>query len=366
MSFPILCAIETAPGMGTTYKKLNNGKTMKIRFCTLGLFLLVLTSAATCIAAAQSSATPDAAPLVLPLEYSGGHLYVELEDRTLGKLRLLVDTGAEHTLLSAQAAVKAKVDRHFTDRFYSFDGFGQGKKAKLAGHTNLELRSGERSLAKMEAMVLEAGSLDGEKQPVLDGILGWDFFQHLCVRLNSKEKRMTLGALDHCATSEEGFYTPPVEWLPEGMLLPVTVTLANQHTIKLKLHVDTGSDSILLNPRLRSELGLEKKPQAESQNQGMGVNGSYAWDVAYATIVVADGGHPAIQGKIPLVVPRSGYSHPMRLFSGKNEVLMFHDGVVGTSMLSNFELIFDPVQKKLYERANSYVLKGKEPAAGHN
>jgi hypothetical protein len=339
---------------------------MKTRFCIFGLFLLVLTSIAGCIAAAQSAATPEAAPLVLPMEDVGGHLYVELEDRTLGKLRMMVDTGAEKTLLSARAAEKAKVDRHFTDRFFSFNGFGQGKKAKLAGHTNLELRSGERSLAKVEALVLDSGSLYGEKQPVLDGVLGWDFFQHLCVRLSSKEKRMTLGAADHCATNEEGFYTPPVEWLPEEMLLPVTVTLANQHTLKLKLHMDTGSDSILLNPRLRSELGLEKKPQDKSQNQGVGVNGSYAWDVAYATEIEADGGHPAIKGQIPLLLPRSGYSHPMRLFSGKNEALMFHDGVVGNSMLSSFELIFDPVQKKLYERANSYVLKGKEPVAGHN
>jgi hypothetical protein len=343
--------------------KLNDGKTMKTRFCTLGLFLLVLISTAGCIAAAQSAAPPETAPLVLPMEYSGGHLYVELEDRTLGKLRLMVDTGAEKTLLSGQAAAKAKVDRHLTDRFFSFNGFGQGKKAKLAGHTNLELRSGERSLAKVEALVLDSGNLDGEKQPALDGILGWDFFQHLCVRLSSKEKRITLGAADHCATSEEGFYTPPVEWLHEGLLLPVTVTLANQHTMKLKLHVDTGSDNILLNPRLRSALGLEKKPQAESQYQGKGVNGSYAWDVAYAAEIEADGGHPEIKGKIPLVVPRSGYSHPMRLFSGKNEALMFHDGVVGTSMLSRFDLIFDPVQKRLYERADSYVPKGKEPAA---
>jgi hypothetical protein len=45
---------------------------------------------------------------------------------------------------------------------------------------------------------------------------------------------------------------------------------------------------------------------------------------------------------------------------------MFHDGVVGASMLSSFELIFDPVQKKLYERANSYVLKAKPQAADHN
>jgi predicted aspartyl protease len=337
---------------------------MKTPFCTLWPFLLLSSFAAPCTATAQIAVPSETAPLVLPMETVNGHLVVVLEDRTLGKLRLMVDTGAEKTMLSARVAEKLKVDRHFTDRFYSFNGFGQGKKARLAGHTRLELRSGERSLAMVEALVLDANNLDVGVQPAPDGVLGWNFFQHLCVRLDSKGKRMTLGAADHCATNEEGFYTPPVEWLPEGLLLPVTVTLANQHAMKLKLHVDTGSDSILLSPRLRSELGLEKKPQGEAKNQGKGVNGSYAWDVAYATAVEADGGHPKVEGKIPLVVPRSGsYSQPSRLFSGKNEALLAHDGVVGNSMLSLFDLIFDPARKKLYERAYSYVPNSTGSAA---
>ncbi len=331
---------------------------MKTRFCTFWPLPLVATLAATCVAGAQSCVPAATAPLVLPMESVNGHLVVELEERTLGKLRLVVDTGAEKTLLSTRAAGKAKVDRHFTDRFYSFYGFGQEKKASLAGHTSLELRLGERSLATVEALVLDANNMDVGVQPAPDGILGWDFFQHLCVRLDSKRQRMTIGAADQCATKEEGFDTPPVEWMKEGLLLPVTVALANQHTMKLKLHLDTGSDSIQLNPRLRGELGLEQKPQGESQNQSRGVNGSYAWDVAYATSIEADGGHPRLEGKLPLVVPRSGaYSRPSRLFSGRDEALLFRDGVVGNNVLSQYELIFDPAQKKLYARAYSFVAK---------
>jgi hypothetical protein len=250
------------------------------------------------------------------------------------------------------------------DRFIWFNGFGKGKKVKVAGHTRLELRAGDRPLATVEALVIDANHLDVGVDPTLDGILGWDFFQHLCVRLDSKGKRMTLGAADHCATSEEGFYTPPVEWLTEGMLLPVTLTLVNQHTMKLKLHVDTGIDSFLLSPRLRGELGLDKKPQGESTNQGKGINGTFPWDQVIATSVEADGGHPRVDGKIPLVVPRPGYySQPSRLFSGKNVALMYHDGKVGNSILSLYELIFDPARKKLYERSYRYVPKGAGVAA---
>ena len=334
---------------------------MKARCRGLGLLLLALLLAAACVGSAQNgepAATAAVnAPLVLPMETVNGHYVVELVDRSLGKLRLVVDTGAERTLLSGKIAANAKVERHFTDRFYLFYGFGQGKKAKLKGHTKLELGSADRTLAAVDAFVVDSGNLDVGVQSV-DGILGWDFFLRLCVRLDSKEQRMSIGPGAHCVMKEDGFYAPPVEWLDEGLMMPVTVTLTNGHALKLKLHVDTGSDSILLSPRLRREVGLEQMPQGKAENQGTGMNGSYPWDMVYASSVVADGGHPAMNGKIPIVVPRvGGYSQPNRFFSGKDEALMFHDGVVGTSMLSSFELVFDPVEKKMYERANNYLEK---------
>lgn len=330
----------------------------------IAIFLL-LPMAVTSIARAQSAVPPataasDSAPIVLPMESVGAHLVVAMEDPALGKLRLMVDTGAEKTLLSSRVAAKAKVGRHFTDRFYSFNGFGQGKKATLKGHAKLHLRSGLKPLATLDALVVDADHLDVGVTPAPDGILGWDFFQQHCVRLDSKEHRMTVSPSEHCAPSEEGFYTPPVVWMHEGLLIPVTVTLANQHVLKLKLHVDTGSDNILLNPRLRRDLGMEEKPAGVPQNQGRGVNGAYAWDLANAASIVADGGHPRVEGKIPMVVPRVGsYSQPSRLFSGKNEASLFRDGVVGNNLLSLYELIFDPAQKKLYERANSFVANTK-------
>jgi hypothetical protein len=329
---------------------------MKTRYSRFSSVVIVMALA--CSACAQTDAGDAAASVVLPMENVNGHLVVTMEDRSLGKLRMMVDTGAEKTMISAGKAEKAKIDRHLTDPFYSFNGFGQGKKARLRGHTKLELVTGESRLAKMDALVLDVGSLDMGVEPALGGILGWDFFQHHCVRLDSKGQRMIVGPVDHCATSEEGFFSPPVVWLPEGLLLPVTVTLADGHALKLKLHVDTGSDSLVLSPRLRPELGLEPKPQGVPQNRGKGVNGAYAWDLAMAVAIEADGGHPKAEGKIPIVVPRAGsYSQPSRLFSGKNEAMLFRDGVLGNNLLSLYVLIFDPGQKKLYERANSYAIK---------
>src|SRR5579859_2832659 len=333
---------------------------MKAR-CWVSIVLLLLSMLVAPWVASAQGGGPSAdvnGPLVLSMDTVYGHYVVELVDRSLGKLRVVVDTGAERTMLSGTVAAKAKVDRHFTDRFYIFYGFGKGKKARLKGHTKLELGSADRTLAAVDAFVVDLGILATGMTPAPDGILGWDFFQHVCVRLDPKAQRMSIGPGAHCPMKEDGFYAPPVQWLDEGLLMPVTVTLANGHALKLKLHVDTGSDSILLGPRLRREVGLEKKPKGKAEYQGTGMNGSYPWDMVYAVSLEADGGHPEISGKFPIMVPwPGGFSQPNWLFAGKNEALMSHDGVVGTSMLDRFALIFDPVEKKIYARADTYAGK---------
>jgi hypothetical protein len=328
--------------------------------------------------AAGSAAT---LPITLPLQQVGNHLVVELDEQTLGKLRLLVDTGSERTLVSARLAAVVKVDHHLTDRFYRFNGFGSGAKAKLKGHAELKLRSAGRDLGKLNALVLDAAHIGIGTSPGLDGILGWDFFEHNCVRIDARGGHMVVSDMQHCAPVEEGFYAPPVDWMREGMMLPVTVTLAGNKMLKLNLHVDTGADNIVLSPRLRPELGLSDKPQPDvpasnpstnsssdsgqpqsSVHHGSGVNGTYTWDLVTATVIEVDGGHPKLEGSIPLVAMREGsYARPHWLTSGPAQVKMFRDGVIGNSVLSFYELVFDPVGKKLYERAYSFVPQTKKP-----
>jgi predicted aspartyl protease len=332
---------------------------MKSLYCALGLFFIL--PIASLEALAQKSAPSAPWPVVLPMQSANQHLYVELEDSTLGKLTMMIDTGSEKTLLTARAAAKAPMDRHLADRFYTFYGFGKGQKAKLKGHTTLHLRAQEHDLGPLRSLVLAQDDLSLGMKPEIQGVLGWEFFQHLCVRLDSKAQQMELSDPDRCQPQEEGFHAPPVEWLKEGLLLPVTVALEGRPALQLRLHVDTGSNSILLCPRLRSALGLEAHPQTETANQGKGVNGSYAFDTVIARSIAAEGGHPKVEGKIPIIVPRPGsYSQPSRLFSGKDEAMLAHDGVVGNSVLGLYVLVFDGQQKKLYERAYSFVPETKQ------
>lgn len=300
---------------------------------------------------------------MLPLDTGGGHLVVQLDDATIGTLRLLVDTGAEQSMLTARAAANAKIDPHFTDRFFTFNGFGQGTKAKLKGHARLHLFAGGHDVGILDALVLRAGNLDVGTHSPLDGTLGWDFFLHHCVRIDTKQKRMLVSDPQNCAPTENGFHELSVEWSNRGLLMPVATTLSDEKKLSLKLHIDTGSDAVVLSPRLRKQLGMDTDPKSDSKNSGKGINGSYVFDVVNALAIQGDGGQPTLTGTIPLVVMRKrSYSQPHLLFSGKSETALFRDGVLGNSVLSFYELVFDPVNKKLYERA--YPLGAQEQTPG--
>lgn len=306
------------------------------------------------LGAGMSSAhAQQAMPVTLPLEVVSGHLVITLDDQKLGSLRLMVDTGATQTLMGLRAVQGVPVDRHLTDRFFRFNGFGSGSKAKLKGHAVLQLGSGGHDLGKIDALVLNRAQIDSGLQPEVDGILGWDFFAGRCVRIDSKGKQMVVGPAAGCAPTGSGFYSPPVDWTKDGLLLPVTLTLTSGRQLRLNLHVDTGSDSIVLSPRLRDDLQMSSLPQA-SVNKGSGVNGSFVWDRVLATKIEADGGHPHMEGTIPLTVMRKGsYSQPHWFTDGPILARLLRDGSLGNNMLGYFELIFDGGQKKLYERAYS-------------
>jgi predicted aspartyl protease len=294
--------------------------------------------------AAQSAVLP----LSLPMEYAQAHLFIELNDEQLGPLRFMVDTGAERTLLTKSAVEKARVAHHLFDRFYSFNGFGSSKSAKFDGHIRLHLHSGAAEIFAADALVVDRTGVQLGFERRVDGILGLDFFQNQCVRLDYREKRMEINAPDHCSPPP-GAYTLKGKWMPEGMLLPAVATLADGRAIPLRLHLDTGSDTtLLLNPRLREAVGLPRDSTAKG-DEGKGMNGSYRYDKVIAGDVELAGGHPHWSGAIPCFIGRRGsFSRPHWWTDGPGEAAINRDGVIGNALLSYWNWTFDSAAKQIY------------------
>lgn len=291
----------------------------------------------------------------LPMKYVQRHLFVELDDDALGPLQFMIDTGAENSLLSLSKAQNAKVERHLFDHFYSISGLGSGKSTKIRGHFRLSLRAGNSKPVTVEAMVVDrAGVAPGMGHPI-DGVLGWDFFQHWCVRIDYEARRMEISEPENCSPPKGAYTTLRGRWTSEGMLLPSTLILANGRTIRLQLHLDTGCDStMLLNPRLREATGLAKNPSTRG-NAGRGMSGSYSTDTLTGRELVLAGGYLRWSGRnFALLIGRAGsFSEPHWWLDGFGEAAINRDGLLGNQLLESESWTFDPVRKQVYVHSRS-------------
>lgn len=286
----------------------------------------------------------------LPMKYVQKHLFVELDDDALGPLQFMVDTGAENTLLSLSRAQNAKVESHLFDRFVSIAGLGSGKPTKIYGHFRLSLRAGSSRPVAAEALVVDHAGVESSLGRPVDGVLGWDFFQRWCVRLDYGSRRMEISEPGHCSGPKSGYAILNGKWTPEGMLLPSTLTLANGRSLQLQLHLDTGCDAtLLLNPRLREAAGVVMNPSTKG-NVGKGMSGSYSTDTMTAKELVLKGGYPRWSGRnFTFLIGRAGsFSEPHWWLDGFGEVAINRDGLLGNQLLEFESWTFDPEHKQVY------------------
>ena len=135
----------------------------------------------------------QAAPIELPLHYSGRHLYVTVTDEHLGPLTLNAGHGVPahdagglgreqgrgaNALLGAIAVVATA------------SGSGGAKRRYLT--TDLSLRSGPMALYRGSALVTDLGDVNRTFGHAFDGFLGWDFFRRWCATLEYAPARLTL------------------------------------------------------------------------------------------------------------------------------------------------------------------------------
>ena len=312
---------------------------------------------------AQSDLAQNSPPIVqvvLPLDYHQKHLFVTLQDDQLGPLQFMLDTGAEKTYLFLPTAKRGKIDKRFFDHFVSINGFGDGSTKPL-GHVSLSLHAQATKLLDLDAGVMDSSAAQLGMTHPMDGILGWDFFQKWCVRLDYGMGEMRITDPAHCSKPEGKSLTFTQKWTDEGLLLPLVLSLSNGRSLHLQLHLDTGTDgTMLLNPRLRTQAGLENSSDA-SANTGRGMNGSYATDVLEAKDLAAEDGHPKWSGgTMTVAIGRPGsFSKPHWFLDGPGEAAINHDGVIGNSLLEYFTLTFDPSKKQLYGEANTH--RAKQP-----
>jgi hypothetical protein len=290
-------------------------------------------------------------PIVLPLDYTGRHLYITVTDEHLGPLTLMLDTGFQRTTLAAPVAKKGDVRTHFWERSLSYNGFGTGKVKRRYETLDVALRSGSTLLFDGSALVTDIGDFSSRVGHPMDGFLGWDFFRKWCVTLDYVPARLTLREPTQCPTPSGAYASLRADWTPQGLLLPSRLTFANGNTAPALLHFDSGSDiSLLLNTQFRGPAGLDEKPaSATDESQGFGVNGGYTTDlVQMKRVDLGDELQFAPGRDMMVAIAHTGAFARVHWWEGPSAIRINRDGVIGNALLARFRWTFDPQARRIY------------------
>jgi hypothetical protein len=300
-----------------------------------------------------ASLSAQQAPIVLPLDYSGHHLYLTLTDDHLGPLNLMLDSGFARTSIAAAVANKGEVHTSFWRRSISWNGFGTGPSKHRYQTADVSLRSGQTSIFTGSALVADFSGFAKEPGHPVDGFLGWDFLQKWCATIDYAPPRLTLRDPAHCPVPSAPHATLSGQWSSQGFLVPSQLTFANGHSAKALLHFDTGSDAtVFLNTQFRSVAGLDPSPATDATpgSRGWGVNGHYTSDtVPLAKFALEDGQlHFDLDSHTTIAIARPGAFSTIHWWEGPTAVRINHDGVIGSVLLQRLSWTFDPAAKRVY------------------
>ncbi len=296
------------------------------------------------------SGVAQVAPIEVPLDYSGRHLYITLHDEHLGPLTLMLDTGFQRTTIAASVAKKAEVHSHFWERSLSYNGFGTGNAKRRYLTTDVSLRSGSTVIYGGSALVTDLGDMNKTFGHAFDGFLGWDFFRRWCATLQYAPARLELRDPGQCSAPAGPFAALNGEWTPQGLLIPSQLTFVNGRKADALLHVDTGSDiTLLLSTRFRAPAGVDQKLASAQESQGVGVNGRYTTDLLPIFKISLDRQLQLTPGKDTMIaIGRAGAFAKVHWWEGPSSAKINRDGVIGNALLDRFRWTFDPRTKRIY------------------
>jgi hypothetical protein len=345
-----------------------------MRSTTLALCLASLSWVLSCGLEGQAAGKAFPAsvndPVVLPLAYVNGHLFVTLADDRLGNLSLMVDTGTERTIIAKSVARKSELHKAFWNRTVSLNGYGSDPSRQDLRTVSVALRTGQTVIFAGSAGVLDLAGFDKKLGHPTNGILGWDFFQKWCSTLDFGQKRLTLHPLSQCAPPVGTQATLNGEWSSHGLILNVLIAFPNGRSARASLGVDTGNDAtLMLNTQFRTPAGLRSdQPNASIPDPrgagtrsvattGWGINGAYDGDIVPVRRIDFEGGklYTKDNDGTTILIGRKGSFPPWHWWDGADgEARMNHDGSIGNGILEQMLWTFDPVAKKVYIQAYSH------------
>lgn len=287
--------------------------------------------------------------LILPFEYKNGFVLLTVKYNNFLPLIFIVDTGAEHTIL---------FERALNDLF----GLPYDQTVQILGSDlseimyaficrNVPIRLSDNLTVNRDIVVLEEDKmrLDEITGIPIDGIIGASFFRNLIVRFNFRKNQIHFYHPDRFDYSELNEHNKLSVTIKNGKPYLDTQTTVNAENSgeKLELLVDTGASiPLLLHNREGSEIELPQK--VIPGNLAMGLGGSLKGYVG--KVKKLEMGIFKFENLI-------SYFQTLKLDSTTAIYQPDRDGIIGTELLSRFDLYIDYLNDHLYLKPNKNFRK---------
>ena len=279
----------------------------------------------------------------IPFERQGNFIIVRVIFEGLFPLRFILDTGAEHTILT-----KKDIPMLLGIPFErSINLMGTDMKTQVVAHIirKVKLQLPNVSFTK-DIIVLDDDYFEFDKFAGLEvhGIIGAEALRGYVVKFDYARQLITLyDPSVFKAADRKHFEELPLQIIRSKPYLTTSAQIQNDSVVQLKLLLDTGAAlSLLLHTY--STPGLSLPTQVIKGNIGTGLGGEIEGYVGRIKKLQL--------GRNQLIEPISNFQELVTL--SDSTYLNGRNGLIGGEILSRFNFIIDLNNEKLYLQPNKY------------
>ena len=289
----------------------------------------------------------DKKKIEIPFEYKNNLILIRVIFNKVFPLTFILDTGSENTILAKKKF--ADLLKLEYDREYKVYGADLQKELTVHLSRNARLKLPVIKAQRVPILVLAEDYFQFEQYTGLKihGILGMDLFKLVVLQIDFKNQRLILHHPETFTKPSRKFKTFPVEVYRNKPYLMVEGAVQKDAATPLKLLLDTGANmTLLLHNKTDSTITLPTKLIPGKLGDGLGgfIEGYLGriYSLSMEDFIFSN-----IATHFQELPDSIDYSH-----------INHRNGILGNGILSKFNFIYAPFQRKIYLKAEKRYNKG--------
>ena len=280
----------------------------------------------------------------IPFELQDNFIVVKVLFEGIFPLKFIIDTGAEHTILTKKEITNLLNVTYEHERTIVGTDMKMPIKAYIARKMRLDLEN--LTLVK-DILVLDEDyfKLDQFAGLEIHGIIGAEVFKGYVLKIDYLNKLLTIFDPSVFRLSDhKNFEELPIEINRSKPYLHTTAQISGDTTVLMKLLLDTGAGLALLLHTYSNPL-IVMPPKVIKGSIGNGLGGEIEGYIG--RIRSLDIGKSKLQSVI---------SHFQELHAESDSTYILNrNGLIGGDLLHRFTVIFDFSKEKLYLKPNKFI-----------